>query len=188
MYLSRLSHSLTLMQIVFIFSVIYAHNAVAVTLKPAQVLVMDFTVPSSASTANAFSIQLNGSYTGSHTMELLDGASFLGSSTRISSGAVSHYFEESAGILPISDAVIVDFTSIADGTIDLVARLSIDSGEFTPSAYSAFFWNYDDQGNPTNVGSIAPTSISIIPIPAAVWLFGSGLLGLAGIARRRGRG
>jgi len=28
-------------------------------------------------------------------------------------------------------------------------------------------------------------SVSAIPVPAAVWLFGSGLLGLAGVARRR---
>lgn len=30
-------------------------------------------------------------------------------------------------------------------------------------------------------------TISAVPVPAAVWLFGSGLLGLAGIARRRSR-
>jgi len=29
------------------------------------------------------------------------------------------------------------------------------------------------------------TSVTLIPLPAAVWLFGSGLLGLIGIARRR---
>ena len=34
-------------------------------------------------------------------------------------------------------------------------------------------------------GGIANYSISEVPIPAAVWLFGSGLLGLIGIARRK---
>ena len=29
-------------------------------------------------------------------------------------------------------------------------------------------------------------SVATVPVPAAVWLFGSGLLGLAGIARRKG--
>lgn len=33
-------------------------------------------------------------------------------------------------------------------------------------------------------GALAPT-MSPVPVPAAVWLFGSGLLGLAGFARRR---
>jgi hypothetical protein len=29
------------------------------------------------------------------------------------------------------------------------------------------------------------TPVSVVPIPAAVWLFGSGLLGLTGLARKR---
>jgi hypothetical protein len=36
-----------------------------------------------------------------------------------------------------------------------------------------------------NVFSLTYTPVSSIPIPAAVWLFGSGLLGLAGVGRRR---
>ena len=28
-------------------------------------------------------------------------------------------------------------------------------------------------------------SAPVVPVPAAVWLFGSGLLGLVGVARRR---
>ena len=32
---------------------------------------------------------------------------------------------------------------------------------------------------------ISTVSISAVPVPAAAWLFGSGLLGLAGVARRR---
>ncbi len=29
------------------------------------------------------------------------------------------------------------------------------------------------------------SGVSVVPVPAAVWLFGSGLLGLAAVARRR---
>jgi len=36
---------------------------------------------------------------------------------------------------------------------------------------------------PTGVGS--EVTINAVPVPAAVWLFGSGLLGLVGVARRR---
>jgi hypothetical protein len=34
---------------------------------------------------------------------------------------------------------------------------------------------------------LVPTSINVsaVPVPAAVWLFGSGVLGLVGVARRR---
>ena len=35
------------------------------------------------------------------------------------------------------------------------------------------------------VDDITLNGVSAIPVPAAVWLFGSGLMGLAGIARRR---
>jgi hypothetical protein len=33
---------------------------------------------------------------------------------------------------------------------------------------------------------IGTTPLPAVPVPAAAWLFGSGLLGLVGIARRRG--
>ena len=45
-------------------------------------------------------------------------------------------------------------------------------------------------GDPSGFGGVAyglnlTGTISAVPVPAAVWLFGSGLVGLAGIARRR---
>ncbi|MFK5984679.1 MAG: VPLPA-CTERM sorting domain-containing protein [Pseudomonadota bacterium] len=33
--------------------------------------------------------------------------------------------------------------------------------------------------------SLAVTNVSVVPIPAAIWLFGTGLLSLAGVARRK---
>lgn len=33
--------------------------------------------------------------------------------------------------------------------------------------------------------SLHVTGVSVVPVPAAIWLFGTGLLGLAGLARRR---
>jgi hypothetical protein len=35
------------------------------------------------------------------------------------------------------------------------------------------------------LGKLNATTAIVVPIPAAVWLFGSGLLGLIGVARRR---
>jgi len=37
----------------------------------------------------------------------------------------------------------------------------------------------------TGVVSYTASSVSAVPVPAAVWLFGSGLMGLVGVARRR---
>jgi hypothetical protein len=34
-------------------------------------------------------------------------------------------------------------------------------------------------------GSITAFSATVVPVPAAVWVFGSGLLGLIGVARRK---
>lgn len=34
-------------------------------------------------------------------------------------------------------------------------------------------------------GVVSQADVSAVPVPAAVWLFGSGLVGLAGVARRR---
>lgn len=39
------------------------------------------------------------------------------------------------------------------------------------------------QGDRTLIGNL--TSLSAVPVPAAVWLFGSGLISLAGLARRK---
>ena len=33
--------------------------------------------------------------------------------------------------------------------------------------------------------SVTAAGISAVPVPAAVWLFGSGLIGLIGVARRK---
>ncbi len=57
---------------------------------------------------------------------------------------------------------------LADGTE--LSGYSLSSG-------SGFDWN----------NAYARSSTPAVPVPAAAWLFGSGLLGLVGIARRRGK-
>ena len=57
---------------------------------------------------------------------------------------------------------------------------------FTPLVANAFF-----NGDGTNgkvLGAFTFTSPAPVPLPAAAWLFGSGLIGLAGLARRRRHG
>jgi hypothetical protein len=51
------------------------------------------------------------------------------------------------------------------------------------TAFSGFNANFDILS--VHVDSFVPTPVGEIPVPAAVWLFGSGLLGLVGIARRK---
>jgi hypothetical protein len=49
-----------------------------------------------------------------------------------------------------------------------------------PNVIDGVAYNYDENGVLQPIANLAP-----VPVPAAVWLFGSGLLGLAGIARRK---
>jgi hypothetical protein len=54
----------------------------------------------------------------------------------------------------------------------------------TSSGFSGWNANFDIMTVTTT--SFVPTPTGpVVPVPAAVWLFGSGLLGLAGIARRK---
>ncbi len=68
---------------------------------------------------------------------------------------------------------------------------------FTPTNGATYTWTlqinkaaFDEEGNPIFVYIPVPMNVTLeaqaaVPVPAAAWLFGSGLLGLAGTARRR---
>lgn len=53
----------------------------------------------------------------------------------------------------------------------------------TSTAFSGFNANFDIMS--VTFQSFVPTPTTVVPVPAAVWLFGSGLLGMVGIARRK---
>ena len=66
--------------------------------------------------------------------------------------------------------------------------------EYAPDTANAWGFSLDGglqlNANKTNMApawAVHPGSVgaSVVPVPAAVWLFGSGLLGLIGVARRR---
>lgn len=44
---------------------------------------------------------------------------------------------------------------------------------------------YSDTSDPNLSTALVRSSTSVVPVPAAVWLFGSGLIGLLGFARRK---
>ena len=62
----------------------------------------------------------------------------------------------------------------ADGSVTGVGIPGMENGPFP---------GFNAQFNLTAEGLLTPPAI--IPVPAAVWLFGSGLLGLVGVARRK---
>jgi len=86
-----------------------------------------------------------------------------------------------------TQAVSIDITDIVKGWLSGTANYGLEM----------FYSNYaqDDaiylstmETDTAAYGSVTPyleVTTTVIPVPAAVWLFGSGLLGLVGIARRR---
>lgn len=115
----------------------------------------------------------SGTYTGanaSHNIMFDDGLLDLWGSTQFSTGWIAGSFlaDEAAGAPPGAHWVgtALDFADAgANDSVDLISQSWLDT-----SANSA----------------IAPALVrTVVPVPAAVWLFGSGLLGLIGAARRK---
>jgi hypothetical protein len=52
-------------------------------------------------------------------------------------------------------------------------------------AFNSSFLGFDDFGS--MYGEWTNVNLTVVPVPAAVWLFGSGLLGLMGMTRRKKR-
>lgn len=77
--------------------------------------------------------------------------------------------------------ISTNFASLGACTTGMVDD-GIGGDPMTSAAFSAFNANFDILS--VHFDSFVPTP-SAVPVPAAVWLFGSGLLGLVGIARRK---
>jgi hypothetical protein len=75
--------------------------------------------------------------------------------------------------------------SVTTATDSLGSLLAPGSFNFdaTPGDYFVSFFGFADLSAP-QLGQYG-IEISQVPVPAAVWLFGSGLIGLVGVARRR---
>ncbi|HSD97741.1 MAG TPA: VPLPA-CTERM sorting domain-containing protein [Sulfuricaulis sp.] len=80
---------------------------------------------------------------------------------------------------PYSDTLISGLGIPLQGYAPLAATSA--SQGFTAGPFTGVVAYFDiGSGN-----SMYVTSVSTVPVPAAVWLFGSGLLGLIGVARRK---
>lgn len=90
--------------------------------------------------------------------------------------------EQAAIIIDSAGAILVDAIGIpGDGGYAnrTITRVLANTIQFTAYPGGTL------QDDSTNDYSLAAVRVSAVPIPAAAWLFGSGLIGLAGIARRR---
>ena len=73
------------------------------------------------------------------------------------------------GLTGVSNSDFNDWSSIPPGDLQTLAALKFVKGSDDPEA----------------PGSEDSAFGAVVPVPAAVWLFGSGFLGLAGVARRK---
>lgn len=67
--------------------------------------------------------------------------------------------------------------------LDYLANAGVNGALYS---FNSSFSNFDDFDSNYGVyGYWGPAVPSAVPAPAAIWLFGSGLIGLAGVVRRR---
>lgn len=74
-----------------------------------------------------------------------------------------------------------DFAGYADDHL-APGGASLNEFRFSTNFPASPFVAWDGNGNILAQGN---TSHTVVPVPAAIWLLGSGLLGLAGVVRRR---
>lgn len=111
-------------------------------------------------------------------------------------GEMGHLFYDELGgtaaysILSSTDPDLALFTNVQQ------SNLYWSGSEFAPDPHYA--WGFDFNGgyqyadnkiyNGGYAWAVRPGDVAAVPVPAAAWLFGSGLLGLAGVARRQAGG
>jgi len=85
-----------------------------------------------------------------------------------------------------SEATLYTFDSSGNSATFAGSDFTVDLLTLAPNGLSGLFDNSNIRTNFTvDTLNINVTSISAVPVPAAIWLFGSGLIGLAGVARSR---
>jgi hypothetical protein len=78
------------------------------------------------------------------------------------------------------DIAVLTFSTVGLGT----SPLDLSVGTYTGSGSDIVWGDGDGFAIPQPTYADGSVMVSAVPVPAAVWLFGSGLLGLIGVARR----
>jgi len=82
----------------------------------------------------------------------------------------------------VNAGVQVNFGAISGITSPSIGSTTISSSQGTDLLAGLWYINIHTDFSP---GGEIRGQVQIVPVPTAVWLFGSGLLGLVGIARRK---
>ncbi len=75
---------------------------------------------------------------------------------------------------------------------NLQSSIYWSGAEYSPGSSDVWYFstftgyqNYNNKGNQFYAWAVRPGDVAAIPVPAAVWLFGTGLIGLTGLTRKR---
>ena len=121
---------------------------------------------------------------GSGTIDSNDGASYSGANLDVSNtlnGSIDHNYDCSGA------AIVCNAVAAGDGSTS-AADMAVFSLVFTDVSLSEFNGTVTLFAKGANLETNTVYSIngvSEVPVPAAAWLFGSALVGLAGVARKR---
>jgi hypothetical protein len=124
------------------------------------------------------------------TVNLLNGSddSLLGSTSTDASGNYLFRFDIYSSFNPYIADFKIEFVlpvGYSFSPQDQGSDDTVDSDADTSSGLSGLISGFDSNPDIIRYDIDAGMYQSFVPIPAAVWLFGSGLLGLIGIARRK---
>ena len=164
-------------------------NAAVITLSEGGLnfLEVQFTVPVQPAQHNALNIGVidsTGPSSPSYSAigSLYDGGILLANSV---TSSIGERYATVGSFFSATDPII-DYTNIANGTIDGLFTLLVTSGSRTFDTNDLFIKTFGDSGNAGFDGTITSVQTStVVPVPATVWLFGSGLIGLIGFAKRK---
>lgn len=124
-------------------------------------------IQNAGSAANAFTVKVAG-IVGSGTSALVSAGAGAGQIDQVALDAFFGFGQSVEGAVGVGSAQdFYLFSSVAGGN---------------PTLSNAFVLN---DLTLSATGALASVAASEVPLPAAAWLFGSGLMGLAGIGRRR---
>jgi hypothetical protein len=84
------------------------------------------------------------------------------------------------GTNPSGGLPLVVDTAVDSGSTDLLGEIGIGGSPMGAGPFPGWNANFDF----TSLTVIGVTVLPPVPVPAALWLFGSGIIGLIGIARR----
>lgn len=92
---------------------------------------------------------------------------------------VENFFAIGGWQLDLSTLAVTDQSA---GLLSMNGTGVLTGNGFDPTGAT---WSFSGESPTSYSMTITSTGIPAVPVPAAVWLFGSGLLGLVGVARRK---